>query len=168
MWNTFIFLRNFWEIFQSQIICFTSILFLSLPLNSFKIGLNYVLKAPSFLPPAHPKFPSLVCVEQNLYLHLESSLQTSSPNLANPSTPRTGWGKSRFTVVSMWHTEFFLVLLFINYCIIFHRNNCKPTFAPPCILILLYFHRPVLCHPISYLLTSVQLTIVQFFCSNAD
>ena len=26
--------------------------------------------------------------------------------------------------------EFFLVLLFINYCISFHTNNYKPTFAP--------------------------------------
>ena len=40
-------------------------------------------------------------------------------------------GKSRFTVVSTWNTEFILVLLFINYCIIFHMNDCKPTFAPP-------------------------------------
>ena len=30
-------------------------------------------------------------------------------------------------------TEFILVLLFINYCIIFHMNNCKPTFAHPCV-----------------------------------
>ena len=30
-------------------------------------------------------------------------------------------------------TEFTLVLLFINYCIIFHVNNCKPTFASPSI-----------------------------------
>ena len=29
--------------------------------------------------------------------------------------------------------EFILVLLFINYCIIFHMNNYKPTFAPSCI-----------------------------------
>ena len=39
-----------------------------------------------------------------------------------------GWGKNRFTVVSTW--KFILVLLFINYCIIFHRN-CEPIFAPP-------------------------------------
>ena len=26
-----------------------------------------------------------------------------------------------------------LVLLCINYCIVFHTNNCKPTFVPPCI-----------------------------------
>ena len=24
------------------------------------------------------------------------------------------------------------MLLFVNYCIIFQTNNCKPTFAPPC------------------------------------
>ena len=28
-----------------------------------------------------------------------------------------------------------IVLLFVNYCIIFHTNNCKPTFVPPCIFI---------------------------------
>ena len=27
-----------------------------------------------------------------------------------------------------------LGLLFIYYCIIFHMNNCKPTFAPPHII----------------------------------
>ena len=43
----------------------------------------------------------------------------------------TTWGKSRFTVLSTQNTEFILVL-FINYRIIFHMNNCKPTFAPPC------------------------------------
>ena len=31
-------------------------------------------------------------------------------------------------------TEFILILLFIYYCIIFHTNTCKPTFAPSCIL----------------------------------
>ena len=38
-------------------------------------------------------------------------------------------GKSRFTVVSLWNTEFILILLFIKYYIIFHTNNCLPTFA---------------------------------------
>ena len=46
----------------------------------------------------------------------------------------TGWGKSRFTVVSMWNAKFTLVLLFFNYRIIFHTNNCKPTFAYPVLL----------------------------------
>ena len=31
-----------------------------------------------------------------------------------------------------WETEFMFVLSFINYCIIFHTNNRKPTFANPC------------------------------------
>ena len=43
----------------------------------------------------------------------------------------TGWDKSRFTFVSTWTTNFILELLFNNYCIIFHRNNCKPTLATP-------------------------------------
>ena len=38
-------------------------------------------------------------------------------------------GQSRFTVVSAGNSLFFL--LFIIYCIIFHMNNCKLTFAPP-------------------------------------
>lgn len=33
----------------------------------------------------------------------------------------------------VWETEFIFDLLFIN-CIIFHANNCTPTFAQPCIL----------------------------------
>ena len=43
----------------------------------------------------------------------------------------TGWGESRFPVVSTRSMECILVLLCISYCIIFHRNNCKPTLAPP-------------------------------------
>ena len=35
------------------------------------------------------------------------------------------WGKSRFTAVSTPDTEF--ILVFLNCCIIFHTNNCKPT-----------------------------------------
>ena len=42
------------------------------------------------------------------------------------------WGRSRFTAV-ICETQFILVLLLINYCILFHMNNCKPTFAPTCI-----------------------------------
>ena len=52
-----------------------------------------------------------------------------------------GWGKSRFIVVSMQNEEFVLLLLFINYCIIFHRNNCKPTFAHPAQSKSLYGYR---------------------------
>ena len=44
----------------------------------------------------------------------------------------TGWGKVGLQL-EVYETEFILVLLHINYCIIFHTNNCKPTFAPPCI-----------------------------------
>ena len=43
-------------------------------------------------------------------------------------------------VVSTWNTEFIPVLLFINYCIIFHMNNCKPAFAQPCRLWLVWFN----------------------------
>ena len=38
----------------------------------------------------------------------------------------------------VWETPFILVLLFINYCIIFHTNNCKPTFAPPYIWMYIF------------------------------
>ena len=51
----------------------------------------------------------------------------------------TVWGKSRFTAVSTQNTELSLVLL-INYCIIFHTKNYKPTFAPPCIIHTHYTH----------------------------
>ena len=44
----------------------------------------------------------------------------------------SGMGKSSFTIMSTGNTEF--VLLFINHCIIFHLNNCKPNFSHPCIL----------------------------------
>ena len=39
------------------------------------------------------------------------------------------WNKNKFTVVRMRNSVYYL--LFINYCIIFHMNNCKPTFASP-------------------------------------
>ena len=45
----------------------------------------------------------------------------------------TGWGKSRFTIMRIQSTELFLVLLFINYCIILHTNNCKPILPTPVI-----------------------------------
>ena len=48
------------------------------------------------------------------------------------------YGKSRFAVVC--ETQFILILLFINYCIIFHRNNCKPTFVPPCVCVCVCTH----------------------------
>ena len=58
-----------------------------------------------------------------------------------PSWTHTGWGKSRFTaahkenntvnsntrvnsVFRKMRNEFIFVLLFINYCIIFHTNDC--------------------------------------------
>lgn len=40
-------------------------------------------------------------------------------------------GKSKFTVISETQSLF---LYFINYCIVFHRNNCKPTSGPPSII----------------------------------
>lgn len=42
--------------------------------------------------------------------------------------------QSKFTVVSMGNTELIFALPFINFCIIFQTNNCKPTFASSCIL----------------------------------
>ena len=44
-------------------------------------------------------------------------------------------GKRKFTIVSV-QKQFILLLIVINYCIIFHRNNCKPPFAPPCVIFL--------------------------------
>ena len=36
-------------------------------------------------------------------------------NIARSRQNDTGWGKSRFMVVSTWNTAFVLTLLFINY-----------------------------------------------------
>ena len=41
--------------------------------------------------------------------------------------------------MSPWNTEFILKLLFFNYCIIFHTNNCKSTFALHCMLRLSFY-----------------------------
>ena len=40
-----------------------------------------------------------------------------------------GVGKSRLTVVC----EIVYSCFITYYCIICHTNNCKPTFAPPCL-----------------------------------
>ena len=47
------------------------------------------------------------------------------------------WGKRRFIVVSAQNTEFILIFLFINCCIIFYTSNYKSAFALPCIFISL-------------------------------
>lgn len=41
-----------------------------------------------------------------------------------------GWGKGRFTVVSTRNTVYSCVPLLVT---VFHRNNCKRTFAPSCV-----------------------------------
>lgn len=53
----------------------------------------------------------------------------------------SGWGKGRSTVAIM-QTQFILVALLINYCIIFYSTNCEPTFAQPVYFICsgTYFH----------------------------
>ena len=40
-------------------------------------------------------------------------------HLKNTWETHTRWGDSRFTAVSRWNTEFILILLFINYFVIF-------------------------------------------------
>ena len=70
-----------------------------------------------------------------LFLHRKYSLCISIVDymLIENVFLNTSWGKSRFTVVS--ETQFILVLLYIYYCIIFYKINCKPTFAPPYIIL---------------------------------
>ena len=53
----------------------------------------------------------------------------------------TGGGKSRFISVYAKHRVYSGVI--INYCIIFHMNNHKPTFVPPCISMSLTFRTVV-------------------------
>lgn len=42
----------------------------------------------------------------------------------------TGRDKNKFTATNTLNTVCFCI---INYCVIFHTNHYKPTFAPPCI-----------------------------------
>ena len=42
-------------------------------------------------------------------------------------------GANTVTVVSVRNAEFILVVLCVNYCIIFRTNSCEPSFGPPCI-----------------------------------
>ena len=46
---------------------------------------------------------------------------------------RVGVGAKAVLVVSTLNTDFTLLLLFVNYCVIFQTNNYKLSFAPPCI-----------------------------------
>lgn len=70
-------------------------------------------------------------------VHRPKDMSTAAPKLetAPMSSHRdeqtTRQGKRGFTVVSTRNPELILVLLCIKYCIIFHTNNSKPTFAPP-------------------------------------
>lgn len=54
-----------------------------------------------------------------------------------------GWGKRKFTTLSIWNTKLIL-LLFIDCYIIFQTNNGKSNFAPPCIHILTCRFHPLL------------------------
>ena len=63
----------------------------------------------------------------------------SIENAKSLSCLSTEWGKNKFTIVSMWNTEFILVLLFINYCI----------FSIQTVNLLL--HHPVFVHHICYI-----------------
>ena len=83
-------------------------------------GLHYHWDFPS----VHSSWATLTL---NAFIHMPPTCRLEGIG----QTWYTGWGKSRFTVVSTKNTEFILVLLFINYYIIFHISNCKP-FAPPC------------------------------------
>ena len=68
----------------------------------------------------------------------------------------TEWGKSRLMVVT--ETELILGLLFINYCISFHMNNCKCTFAPHCVCVYIYTHTHTHIIPIyTYLLICIHI-----------
>ena len=77
-------------------------------------------------PLAPPPLPTL-------HMRPPPKAQPASPSLQHSLRDPTdsGVGKA-VTVVSAWSKEFILVSLFINYCFIFHTNNCSPTFAPPC------------------------------------
>ena len=61
-----------------------------------------------------------------------------------------GWGKSRFIVVSTQNSEFILVL-FINYCVISHANSCEPTFANPVYILIYHTYIPIYTHIHTYM-----------------
>lgn len=56
----------------------------------------------------------------------------------------TGWGKSKFIVVSAGNTEFIFALLLICYCIIFHLKNCKHTLPHPVLFFNVKCPQPLL------------------------
>ena len=61
-------------------------------------------------------------------------------------------------------TQFILVLLFIIFCIIFHTNNCKTTFAPPCIFILRQPTADVVFLSYSYIEEKLQVNAMSLCC----
>lgn len=64
----------------------------------------------------------LISIEMKIYIYLVIVKEGS----------HAGWGKGGLTIVSIQNTEFILVLLFINVCIIFHVSNFKPALVSPC------------------------------------
>ena len=78
----------------------------------------------------------------------------------------TGWGKRRFTVGSTQNTEF-VMLLFI----IFHTNDCKPTFTLPCVCHLHCFPLPCVlkyCYYLNSMSLSFDCNPLFHFCNNHE
>lgn len=75
--------------------------------------------------------------EYNLLYH-KSKFLCWKWTISNEKTTIIQGGAKGGLPLWVLETEFVLLLLFINECIIFHMSNCKPTFAPCCIIA--FFH----------------------------
>ena len=73
--------------------------------------------------------------EQGQPLAVQAQVSTKTPAVAGKlKTPATCWmmrGGAKGGLQCEHAKQFVVVLLFINYCIIFYMNTCKPTFASP-------------------------------------
>lgn len=83
-------------------------------------------------------FPAIGLVNVDVLINVDSDFsfkgltfyQKKKVKLIIIIVESTGRDKNKFTATSTLNTVCFCI---INYCVIFHTNHYKPTFAPPCV-----------------------------------
>ena len=90
--------------------------------------------SPMHIPVHFPWLPGYISAAQTILLLLTMArlFPDRSHMLTILDRNYIGWSKNRFMVVS---TENCIFLYYYLLLIVFHMNNCKPTFAPPCIIV---------------------------------
>ena len=90
--------------------------------------------SPMHIPVHFPWLPGYISAAQTILILLTMArlFPDRSHMLTILDRNYIGWSKNRFMVVS---TQNCIFLYYYLLLIVFHMNNCKPTFAPPCIIV---------------------------------